>query len=98
MRAARFAAFAQSQYLEAHRWYEALQAGLGEQFSDQVNEAIKRMESNPGQFKIAAKQYRRALLKRFPYEMFFEFDDDHIIVYSVFHTSQNPRRWEAQLP
>lgn len=97
MRELSFTAFAQSQYREAHRWYEAVQAGLGEQFANQVDEAIQRLVRNPAQFKIAAKQYRRILLKRFPYEMFFELDDDHIVIYSVFHTSQNPKRWEAQL-
>lgn len=97
MRTVIFTSFAKSQYREAHNWYETAQAGLGEQFANQVDDALLRVRRNPAQFKIAAKQYRRVLLKRFPYEMFFEFNNEQVIIYSVFHTSQNPERWETQL-
>ena len=98
MRRVEFTAHAQIQYRAAYRWYEAAQTGLGEQFADQIEQTLQRVDRNPAQFKIAAKQYRRILLKRFPYEVFYEFNDDQIVIYAVFHTSQNPERWETQLP
>ncbi len=39
---------------------------------------------------------RRALLKRFPYAVFFRIAEDGLQVLGCFHTSRDPRRWEAR--
>jgi hypothetical protein len=42
-------------------------------------------------------EFRHAPLRRFPFEIFYEVIDDSIIVYSVFHCSQNPQKWRERL-
>ena len=93
MRAVVLTSVAQRQFREARDWYEAARPGLGGEFVENLDATLSVARVHPAQFKIAIKQYRRALVKRFPYELFFEFNDDQVIVYSVFHTSQNPARW-----
>jgi toxin ParE1/3/4 len=34
--------------------------------------------------------YRRGLVRRFPYVIFYEYAEDTVTVYGVFHTSVDP--------
>jgi plasmid stabilization system protein ParE len=97
MRKLVFTQYADAQFSDAYQWYEAARAGLGEEFTQAVNDALTRIAGHPAQFKIAIADYRRLAVKRFPYEVFYSFDDRQIIVYAVFHTSQQPSAWQSQL-
>jgi hypothetical protein len=39
---------------------------------------------------------RRALLRRFPYGVFFEVAETEIVVYAVFHCARDPRAWRRR--
>ncbi|WP_442944469.1 type II toxin-antitoxin system RelE/ParE family toxin [Nostoc sp.] len=41
--------------------------------------------------------YRRATIRRFPYVIFYEFNEQEIIIYAVFHCSQDPEKWRSHL-
>jgi plasmid stabilization system protein ParE len=47
---------------------------------------------------VVHETYRRALVRRFPYAIFYEHAGDVVTVYSVFHTSQDPAKWRQRLP
>ena len=36
---------------------------------------------------------RRVLVERFPYSLFYSFDDDEIIILGCVHWRQNPESW-----
>jgi len=78
---------------EAYIWYEKQESGLGEEFLRCVDACIWSIRRNPEMYGIVHENYRRAVLRRFPYVIFYEFVDDIIIVYSIFHCSQNPKKW-----
>jgi plasmid stabilization system protein ParE len=40
---------------------------------------------------------RRAIVKQFPYVVFYRIEAKAIYVYAAFHTSQNPQRWMDRL-
>jgi plasmid stabilization system protein ParE len=42
--------------------------------------------------------YRRALIRRFPFAIFYEYAEGAVTVYSVFHTSRDPEKWRQRLP
>jgi plasmid stabilization system protein ParE len=44
-----------------------------------------------------ANDARRAIVKQFPYVIFYRIEAKAIYVYSVFHTSQNPQKWMDRL-
>jgi plasmid stabilization system protein ParE len=44
-----------------------------------------------------AETYRRALVRRFPYAVFYDYAVGTVTVYCVFHTSQNPDKWRRRL-
>jgi plasmid stabilization system protein ParE len=77
--------------IEAYLWYEDKNAGLGEAFFENLDECYSRIEKNPEAFQLQYKSFRQANLKRFPYIVIFEIEADCIVVYSIFHTSRNPK-------
>jgi len=56
-----------------------------------VEATLSRIRRNPKQFPIVDGNTRRALLKRFPYGVFYEIEESTIILTAVFHAKRNPR-------
>ena len=88
---------AAAEALEAYRWYEMQSEGLGERFRDHVDECIGRILKNPELFEVVYKQYRRAIVRDFPYAIFYACQGDAVTIHSVFHSAQNPRKWRRRL-
>jgi len=83
---------------DAYAWYENQQPGLGEEFLRCVEACLLAMKRNPDMYAVIHETYRRALVRRFPYAIFYEHHKSTITVYSVFHSSQDPRKWRNRLP
>lgn len=43
------------------------------------------------------ENYRRALPRRFPFAVFYEYTEATVTVYCVFHTSRDPKKWLKRL-
>jgi plasmid stabilization system protein ParE len=82
---------------KAYQWYEEQKSGLGEVFLERVEECLKAIGRNPRAFQLVAYDARRAIVKQFPYVIFYRIEGKTIYVYSVFHTSQNPQKWMDRL-
>ena len=83
---------------EAYVWYENRSVGLGDRFLDRVDECIDRIRRNPELCERIYKDYRRSIVHRFPYVIFYEHRADTITIYSVFHSAQDPQKWRERLP
>lgn len=83
---------------QAYIWYEEQEFGLGEEFLRCVDACIQPIRRNPEAYQIAWETYRKAVVRRFPYVVFYEHSETTVIVYAVFHCSQNPRKWRSRLP
>lgn len=81
----------------AYCWYENQRSGLGEEFLGCLDACIRTTCRTPKLFMKVHEDYRRALIRRFPYAVFYEYADGRVFVYSVFHTSQNPDKWRNRL-
>jgi hypothetical protein len=62
---------AELEIFEAALRYERERAGLGFRFEAQVNTVFTRLLQNPLQFPIVELDVRRALVRDFPYGVFF---------------------------
>jgi plasmid stabilization system protein ParE len=91
-----FTPAARAELIDAQDWYESEAPGLGRRFRAEANAAIERMSANPLQFPAVVNNVRRALLRRFPYMLFFTIDGDTLFVIACFHASRNPRRWRQR--
>ncbi len=49
-------------------------------------------------YRVVHESDRWAVVRRFPYVVFSEHSDNTVIVYSVFHCSQDPKKWRSRLP
>ena len=83
---------------EAYGWYEGRRSGLGEEFLSCVDACIQAICRRPEMHAKVHKEYRRALVRRFPYVVFYEYVAGTVTVYCVFHTSRNPQKWRQRLP
>jgi plasmid stabilization system protein ParE len=80
----------------AYRWYEEQQPGLGEDLLEEVQTVIERMLLLPRAYPIVHRETRRALVRRFPYGVFFRTNEDAVIVVAVYHLRRNPRSWQQR--
>ncbi len=83
---------------EAYAWYEDQRFGLGEEFLNCVEARIEAICRMPEMHACIHENYRRGLLRRFPYAVFYEYREEKVIVYGIFHTSRDPAKWRQRLP
>ncbi len=83
---------------EAYAWYEVQRIGRGEDFLSRVEACIEAILRFPEMHALFRGNYRRALVRKYPYAVFYEYADDTVTVYCVFHTSQDPEKWRRRLP
>jgi len=84
---------AETELTEAYRWYEAQRQGLGLEFLFSIEAALALIQRTPELHPLIHKQVRRALIRRFPFGVFYVVDEDTIQVLAVFHGKRNPKRW-----
>jgi plasmid stabilization system protein ParE len=83
---------------QAYAWYEAQRAGRGEDFLGRVDACIQAILRSPEMHALFHGNARRALVRKFPYAVFYEYTNHTVTVYCVFHTSQDPEKWRRRLP
>jgi plasmid stabilization system protein ParE len=83
---------------EAYAWYEAQRVGRGEDFLTRVDAGIRAILRFPEMHAKVHGNCRRALVRKFPYAIFYEASDGVVTVYCVFHTSRDPEKWRKRLP
>jgi plasmid stabilization system protein ParE len=91
-----FTQAARAELIEAQDWYEREAPGLGRRLRQAIDALAERMSNGPRQFPVLYKNVRRALLRRFPYALFFVIDDDTLLVIACFHASRDPSHWHRR--
>lgn len=80
----------------AFEWYEREQAGLGVEFLDELRATYDRIGDGPLKYEELRGGIRHALLKRFPYAVYFAVEGDIIVVVAVLHASRDPTEWQRR--
>ncbi|MBS0264580.1 MAG: type II toxin-antitoxin system RelE/ParE family toxin [Planctomycetes bacterium] len=83
---------------DAFDWYEERRPGLGEEFLSCVDASLQQICRIPEMYPTVLHDYRRGLVRRFPYAVFYEYTVSTIVVYAIFHTSMNPQKWRDRMP
>jgi plasmid stabilization system protein ParE len=84
---------AEQDVAEAALWYEANEPGLGAQFVDQVQVTLDAIADQPAAYTVVHNSVRRALVRRFPFGVFYTADNDGVVVIAILHGSRSPRSW-----
>jgi plasmid stabilization system protein ParE len=67
----------------------------GDAFLDELDAVFQAMQAMPLRFPIVYGTIHRALLRRYPFAVFFRIrpDSKHIVVLAVFAQRDDPTRW-----
>ena len=71
------------------KFYELQKNGLGKYFLDTIYSDIESLQIYCG-IHIKIKNYYRLLSKRFPYAIYYKYDENNIYVYAVLDCRSNP--------
>lgn len=82
---------------EAYAWHESRRFGLGEEFLSSIDACVEAICRTPEMHAVVHENYRRALVRRFPYAIFYEYATGTVTIYCVFHTSRDPDKWRQRL-
>jgi plasmid stabilization system protein ParE len=95
MRSLRVLPEAEEELAAAAEWYESKRAGLGVELVAIVDRAFDAIQEAPFSYAQwrADRPYRRVILTRFPYVVFFRIDGDTIEIMAVAHAKRRPGYW-----
>jgi plasmid stabilization system protein ParE len=78
----------------AAAYYEAQEPGLGDVFLDDIEQALPSIQQFPQLWSVYDGEYRRYLLKRFPYGLIYRIDEARILIVAVAHLHRKPGYWK----
>jgi toxin ParE1/3/4 len=87
---------AEADILAAALWYEQRAPGLGADFLRAIDVSLAEIQRMPARFPEVHLHCRRALLRRFPYALYFVLLAETVSVIACMHASRDPRRWEGR--
>lgn len=93
MATVRYKASARADVEAAAVWYESQGPGLGTQFLRSVADAAERVAHEPELYAMLRPPVRRAVMRRFPYALFYLFEAGEVVVLACMHHRRAPRRW-----
>ncbi|AGY57791.1 plasmid stabilization system protein [Gloeobacter kilaueensis JS1] len=93
-----FTPIAVEELLEAQDWYESQLPGLGTRFRNTVDTTVASIAAQPMRYPIVFQEIvHRALLRPFPYSLFFCIEPDIVLVIACFHTRRDPKQWQQRI-
>jgi len=87
---------AEADISDAYAWYESQQPGLGQRFVAEMSRCITDVEHQPLRFQRVRGEARRALLRRFPYAVFFVHVPDNVAILAAMHMARDPAAWQER--
>ncbi len=93
----RFLPEVEADVLNGHAWYEEKSPGLGEEFLRVFYACSQELARNPMTHQKVHRDFRRCLLRRFPYAVYFRVEDERVVVFGLFHCARDPRKLRREL-
>lgn len=84
---------AKKDYQEAKKWYDEIDPELGDYFESVIEGALHRMIENPVRNQIISGDTRKAVVQKFPFNLFYIISDKSIVVTAILHQRRNPKHW-----
>ena len=76
----------------AFNWYEDQRHGLGHEFLNCVESVIRNIIHMPEMYSVQHDNFRRAIVRRFPFSIFYTVEKNEIVVHAFFDNRQDPAR------
>ena len=76
----------------AFTWYEKQQKGLGFEFLDCIEASINNILNFPEMYGVCYSKFRRCIIPRFPFSIFYTIEAHQIVIHAVFDNRQDPQK------
>ena len=76
----------------AFEWYEKQKQGLGFDFLDSIEYVIKNILEYPEMYPISHAKFRKCVIRKFPFSIFYTTEDQAIIIHAVFDNRQDQKK------
>ncbi|HET6974964.1 MAG TPA: type II toxin-antitoxin system RelE/ParE family toxin [Pyrinomonadaceae bacterium] len=93
----RFLPEADAELVSARLWYGQQRNGLDVDLMQRVDETLQRISNAPYRFPYSYRRLRRALVRQFPFAIYYEATKDEILVIAIFHQRRNPQHLTTRL-
>jgi toxin ParE1/3/4 len=80
----------------AFGWYENQREGLGTEYLRAVDAAFALIARQPGLHRVVRGRIRRAVLRRFPYGVFFVDTAETVTILAVLHIRRSDENWPSE--
>lgn len=87
---------AEADALEAFTWYNEQLPGLGRDLVSELDRTFAAIVEHPEAHVRVHRNMRRALVRRFPYGVFYLVQGDRAIVLAILHMSRDPQLWRRR--
>ena len=88
---------AEQDALDAAIWYEGRQPGLGEEFLNEVDRAVRTLSDSALLHRIRFADVRRAPMHRFKfYGVYYIVRENEVWILAIFHGRRHPRAWQER--
>jgi len=87
---------AEAEFVEAQRWYAERSPLIAEAFRSAVPRTLEAVESSPQSFPVAILDIRKALVRRFPYVVYYVGLPQVTTVIAIIHARRDPRVWQER--
>lgn len=82
---------------KAFSWYEKQRPGLGREFISELDSVYERLEDTPLIYADIHRGVRRALIRRFPFAVFYLVTEIEVPVLGVVRMARNPLLWQKRI-
>ncbi|NCO34003.1 MAG: hypothetical protein AUJ92_10005 [Armatimonadetes bacterium CG2_30_59_28] len=76
--------------IAGYHWYEQKAPGLGEEFLRVFYASASEAARDPLHSPKVYGEFRRRLLRRFPYALYYRIEEPTVVVYGLLHCARSP--------
>ena len=82
---------------KAFSFYDEQSSGLGEEVVRCVDAKLEFIARHPNDCPKMYKDFRRGLISRFPFGIYYKIDSKRIVIFAVLDLRQDPERTQSRL-
>ena len=82
---------------ESADWYKEPSRSAQRGFVLAVEEAIQKIEEDPGRFPYVDDRHQSCSVERYPFQIIFRNDDARVFILAVAHSKRRPGYWRDRL-
>ena len=87
---------ASDDYAAAYSWYHDRGTTLAANFETEVDRGVRLISQNPLRWPKFDNQRRRFIVRKFPYSIIYELQDEDVVVLAVAHGKRRPNYWQER--